>query len=654
MGEDGVQRLLQLASESRSVAELEEIERWSSYDQVVALFEAGIVITSDADFPRRCGEALIYIWESSEVADLLRSLGSPEEVLRNIALATPKFSTAWESEALEIGPDRAVTAARAIGRPSRHSAFCAFTAGLISRTPVLFGMDPAEVVELQCQRRGDDRCIYEATWDGESSPELDPVRRIAHLEAQLARVTERFEALLATSRELTSIDGVSAVLEAITRRAGAAVRAPQYILAVDLGEHDVRVHHAGFANDTEANAVAAELLDDRAIAHDPSRLVVEVSSGEQRFGRLAALYPSGTRFFPAERRLFEAYAANASAALVAATALDEARRQHRSANALLELSNSLAEVGTSAEVAQRLAAAVHAAVLLWDAATQTLRYSGMAGYPPDAESELRAVVLAPADIPELGDMLRSPEPVIIGGQIRAHVLRRVLKIAGVSTVAVVPIAVRGEFYGIVTAPIDKGVTGIELIERLRGMASQGATALHNARLLERLHHQATHDVLTGLANRELLLRNTTRALAESDADGPRVALVIIDLDRFKPVNDLLGHAVGDALLIEVARRLRGVVRATDTVARTGGDEFAVLLAGLTPEADVTTMTDKIRGVLDGIVDVDGHLVPLSASVGMAIAAADDDFAQLVTRADAAMYHVKRARSAPHDGERLAS
>ncbi len=160
---------------------------------------------------------------------------------------------------------------------------------------------------------------------------------------------------------------------------------------------------------------------------------------------------------------------------------------------------------------------------------------------------------------------------------------------------------------------------------------------------EALRHQAQHDSLTDLPNRTLLHARLAAALGDA-ADAPRpLALLLLDLDRFKEVNDTLGHAQGDGLLREVADRLRGLLRAGDTVARLGGDEFAVLLPG----ADATAaqhVAVSLRVALDRPVFVDGHLLRAGVSIGIALAPAHGaDGTTLLRRADVAMYAAKRDR-----------
>jgi diguanylate cyclase (GGDEF)-like protein/PAS domain S-box-containing protein len=154
-------------------------------------------------------------------------------------------------------------------------------------------------------------------------------------------------------------------------------------------------------------------------------------------------------------------------------------------------------------------------------------------------------------------------------------------------------------------------------------------------LQARLQHQASHDALTQLANRAAFDEQVRLASFSSDP----AAVLMIDLNGFKPVNDTYGHHVGDGLLVQVARRLRECVRPQDTVARIGGDEFAVLLCGATHEQAVSVAA-RIASGLRGPVNVEGRQVPITASVGVAAGFADH-LDILLREADAAMYRAKR-------------
>jgi diguanylate cyclase (GGDEF)-like protein len=154
----------------------------------------------------------------------------------------------------------------------------------------------------------------------------------------------------------------------------------------------------------------------------------------------------------------------------------------------------------------------------------------------------------------------------------------------------------------------------------------------------RLRHQALHDALTGLPNRTLLHRSTERAL-RSDGEG---AMLLIDLDRFKEVNDTLGHDHGDELLVEVAARLRRAVRRGDTLARLGGDEFAVLLDGLPHRGAAVELAARLQEALRRPFALRGVSIELEASIGVALYPSHGTtVSTLLQRADVAMYDAKR-------------
>ena len=164
------------------------------------------------------------------------------------------------------------------------------------------------------------------------------------------------------------------------------------------------------------------------------------------------------------------------------------------------------------------------------------------------------------------------------------------------------------------------------------------------RLYVQAEWRATHDPLTDLPNRVLLHDRLAEATRHTRHTGSPTALLLLDLDRFKDVNDTLGHAVGDRLLVEVAARLRGVARPSDTVARLGGDEFAVLL----PTADaarVGAVAAALRPALEESVEIDGHTLSVGVSIGSARCPDHGaDGTTLLRHADVAMYVAKRAGS----------
>jgi diguanylate cyclase (GGDEF)-like protein/PAS domain S-box-containing protein len=156
-----------------------------------------------------------------------------------------------------------------------------------------------------------------------------------------------------------------------------------------------------------------------------------------------------------------------------------------------------------------------------------------------------------------------------------------------------------------------------------------------------LRHAASHDALTGLANRSRFFEHLERSLGDAST-GPLVGVLYIDLDEFKPVNDRLGHGAGDRVLVEVARRLRDVTREGDLVARLGGDEFAVLCSGLPDLAVVRAVAERLSDAMREPITVGAESVRVGASVGIAVAPPGTcSIDELVDAADGALYAAKR-------------
>jgi diguanylate cyclase (GGDEF)-like protein len=157
-----------------------------------------------------------------------------------------------------------------------------------------------------------------------------------------------------------------------------------------------------------------------------------------------------------------------------------------------------------------------------------------------------------------------------------------------------------------------------------------------------LVHQAFHDPLTGLANRALLLDRTEHALDRLGRTGAEVALLILDLDEFKTVNDSLGHPAGDELLRLTAARISAELRAGDTVARLGGDEFGILLEDIADRGDAEATAVRINQTLRQPAPIDGRELSLKASIGVAMGQVGDSADEIVRNADLAMYEAKEA------------
>ena len=160
---------------------------------------------------------------------------------------------------------------------------------------------------------------------------------------------------------------------------------------------------------------------------------------------------------------------------------------------------------------------------------------------------------------------------------------------------------------------------------------------------DRIRHMATHDTLTGLPNRTLLTDRLAHAIGRARRSDTRVAVIFLDLDHFKTVNDTLGHPVGDLLLIAVAGRIMPHLRETDTISRQGGDEFVILLPDLHGAGDAAQVCEKLLRELDEPVTLDGRDLRISVSMGVALFPDDGDNADtLLQKADVALYQVKNA------------
>lgn len=179
-------------------------------------------------------------------------------------------------------------------------------------------------------------------------------------------------------------------------------------------------------------------------------------------------------------------------------------------------------------------------------------------------------------------------------------------------------------------------------ELLQFISTQIATVIERQQMKVRLQHMARYDQLTALPNRGLLCDRLEVALSAARREGGRLSLLYIDLDKFKQVNDTLGHGVGDLLLQEVAKRLKQCVRKSDTVARVGGDEFVVLLPRVPLPEQAVLVAKKIRSALNQPFTLDGHSLSIVPSVGIALYPEHGDGEQqLFKHADEAMYLAKK-------------
>jgi len=651
-GEDGVRRLLEEAGETRPLEVLEDEGVWSSYDAKVRLFEAAAHVTGQPDVARRIGEGALASSVGGSVKLLIGMVGSPAQVVRGISRAHGKFSTAAEMRALAVEADSAVVRYRVDDgyAPSVHD--CGYTVGLLSQVPVLFGLPPATVRHDVCQVRGADACLYALSWQRRGG-RLRRRSRDGSRGTSSAVVLQRLRDLQETVAELVTDRSVDEVLNAVTVRARSTVGAQRFLLVARVDGGAPRVHADGFTA-AEADAVADQLLAGEQPAVEGHVIVAPVRSVARDYGRLAAFGPEA--FYDHEEELLRSYAALAATALDAVTALDEVRDRGRFSEVLLGFARELLRAHGIAEVAEATARAAldvadadSATVLLVDPADATLRTAGQAGWPEQFRELVAAVTVRPQDTPEMADLTEHPEePRVYDRTTEDPFIGQVLDAFETEQMVVVPLWSGRRLWGIVIAAWASEAPRVTetLTVRLAGLADQAVTAFDRAELAEQVHHQATVDPLTGLANRRAFTDALQHVLAGADplVEHPAsAAVVFVDLDRFKEVNDSLGHDAGDELLVTVARRLTGLVRTDDLVARLGGDEFTVLLRSVGSDGELAEVASRVCDALAEPVVLDGTAVETPPSVGAVRLGSTHTAVRDVLRdADAAMYAAKKS------------
>ncbi len=655
-GLKAVREVLRLAGSRRTVEYLLDITNWISYDEAVALWQAGARVTHHPQFARAVGVDAARRLGSSHVASMLRSLGAPENAYRAVAKGAAEFSTVTRLEVTEAGPGYAeVVAVAADGFP-RSIEHCSWTCGLMTCPPVLFGLGPATVEHDECQAMGAARCVYRVGWN----PAADPIGSSGQTQAlrhQLAEMKERLRSVFATASDLIAVDDLDVVLARITARAALEVRAIRYLLAVQVKPGgEPHCHHKGF--EEEGISEYLDQLRERDPASHPDWwLVVPVASNRREYGRLLALRGPGQSFLPEERELFEVYARYAASALDGASALAEARERGDQAGALLSLSRALAAAGTSGEVARRLTNSVpfvvdcdRVSVCLWDAARGELVRRATTRHGGEVEPEAAVWRPTPGDWLDAMITGAATRPVFVDETVEVPDLQQIHRQLGIAAAIMVPLVAGGSFQGLLIVSVFDRAERLrltsDLIDRLSGVAAQATTALQNGRLVDEMTHQAMHDQLTGLANRLQFTDQLRTAIERGRRDVHPVTLLYMDLDGFKPVNDEFGHDVGDQLLVAVAKRLESCTRSDDTVARLGGDEFAVLLGSSTAPGDAEEVSDRVARALANPFTIEGHRLSLGASIGRAVFPLDaDDADGLLRAADAAMFDAKRGSRA---------
>lgn len=242
-------------------------------------------------------------------------------------------------------------------------------------------------------------------------------------------------------------------------------------------------------------------------------------------------------------------------------------------------------------------------------------------------------------------VIRTGEAVLMTPEMRAERLARGELIVGSICLdwLGVPLIEAGQTIGVMVIQSYSGEVRYSSAdtELLQFVSSQVASAIVRKRDADRISHLALHDTLTGLPNRALLHDRALQAIAMAKRNSTQFAWLCLDLDRFKPINDRFGHAVGDAVLVEVSRRMQACLRESDTLARIGGDEFVLLLEAIEHVDAARVVTDKICASLNQPLFIDGHAHDISVSIGIAMFPDHgDNELNLSKAADAALYAAK--------------
>ena len=627
--------LLQRAGETRSVEELKEIGSWTTFDQFKLLLQEA-ARSLDLEFLANGTFLSSESVKNFDMAETIQAFDSPGAVLRGGEGINPLLPMR-RYEMTEIGQTEWTIREWFVDGFAPYPEFCAFFAGQYAKIPMYLGLSAAEVVEEQCQSRGDDACLFRMRW--EEREEGASREQYHEMHAQLLEA--RLEQLKRMITDLASNGRYEDVLQGIVGSARRAILASAAVMALDARAGGPRkIYYDGLA-DAETESMAAELLEGG--AGREGVIAVEVVSARRRYGVLA-IDERGGIFSSQAQSTLQTYAELAAAALDAADAMDDARHQAHTARVLLDLSTSLAEIVGTEEMAAKVARAVPG-VIDCDRAAVFLDN-------PDSKgaSDGKLTLVASSGLPDdavrlLGTKSYVASHLTVDSEYGLLDTSQQSEVGNVATVAA-PITLGSQVIGCVVAGVTADPERLfvtdRLAERLKGLAAQASIAISNSRLVDQIRFQALHDPLTGLPNRGLILDRTEQMLARARRTNEATAVLFIDLDGFKGVNDTLGHAAGDQLLRAVTARLALAMRESDSVGRLGGDEFIVLVDGATMDAGPELVAERLLEVVRTPFDLEGlpnGPLSLTASIGIA-AGLRASATELLRDADIALYEAK--------------
>jgi diguanylate cyclase (GGDEF)-like protein len=423
-------------------------------------------------------------------------------------------------------------------------------------------------------------------------------------------------------------------------------------LGVGLGGHIALTGVAEIVNDVATDPRTRQIAGTDAI--DESMIVVPMRHEDSIMGVLELFRLGRDAFDATDLRLARIVGAQAAAALFNARQLEELQRRTRALERRLASQRQLIEI-TERLLLHRERDAVFEAIA--DTLAEVVPHDTLTIYLVDREAGCLVPILARDEYaPEIlasrspigsgitGDVIAKGEAEIVND---ASHDPRGTQVPGTPVeerecLIVAPIGSPGGIIGALNLYRRERRFDSEDLELVRLFANHVAIALENATINERLTEAAVTDPLTGLPNRRLFAERVDEALVRRSRGGGGVAVLFLDLDRFKLVNDSLGHAAGDDVLQAVASRLRESTRAVDTVARLGGDEFGVLVEDVTGPAAARMAAERLVATLTGPLPVGGRQVYVRASVGIALDSGRTGItaAEMLRNADTAMYQAK--------------
>jgi diguanylate cyclase (GGDEF)-like protein len=637
--------VLATAGETRTVEQIVDPSAWSSYWELRRLLEATNKVLG-LDALEAAGRQAVDVADYPGAAEMILSFGSPGVAMAEMGNMSSAFAPVVQMDIIESGPTEWTATMRLKDGYEPFPEFCRFSLAMLPAVPRIFGYRSTFTVDESCQCHGADACVRRIRWD-EHDEKDDGSADQDRYRAQLAEA--RLEGLQTTLQDLVFGQGIEYVLPRIVAAAARAVQASSYVLAI-VDPTTTQRHMYCDGIDQENAASYIDLVKGQTEL-GPNVLAVTVSSGQCDYGHLVAIRLPDVVFYPQDISSLEAYSKLAAVALDSASAVDNARRQANTATALLDLSNSLVNMQGVEDLAEQLVRAVplvvdcdRAVVTLVDETGTTAQPAAVFGYSADMEARIRQLTLS---VPELRDRttdLAFRSQSSAGYDPTAGLRQETGSLLGASF----PIKMDDQFLGWINADVterpERLQASADLELRLRGLAGQAAIAITNARLVGEIRHQALHDHLTGLPNRVLVLDRAEQMLARAHRNSTDIALMFVDLDGFKDVNDTLGHQVGDEILRAVATRFRAVVRETDTVGRLGGDEFVVLTDCTALSAGPEMVAERLISSLSLPFHLGGEgTFPISISASIGIAIGRRESAQdLLRDADIALYAAKAA------------